>query len=162
MSNTSLCVTVLLLPPEGHINILPAPRQPRSPPQVTLIHIQRHDYTNINRLSFTDSLTVFVACPRGRLGRRTRPVPIWRLWSHAQFDFPSASLIKSSWTFLWRWERRRESNKGGRDELLPNFRRAATHCSRQVTLTCLPLSPSIFPSLASIPFFSHFLKAFHV
>lgn len=88
MSYTSLCVTVLLLPPEGHINILPAPLQPHSPPQVTLIHIQRHDYKNINRRSFTYSLTVFVACPQGQLGCRTRPVPIWRLLVPRPVWFP--------------------------------------------------------------------------
>lgn len=76
--------------------------------------------------------------------------PYGGFWSHAQFDFPSASLIKSSWTFLWRWERRREKNKGGREELLPNFSKQRHTVPDKPHKTCPPVSSSIFPSLAYV------------
>lgn len=142
MSNTSLCVTALLLPPEGHINILPAPSQ------TSASHTQTHTETPLQKYKQTlvHILTGRLCClPLGSIRSQDPGLsPYGGFWSHAQFDFPSASLIKSSWTFLWRWERRREKNKGGRGELLPNFRQVATHCSRRVAQTCPPLSPSIF------------------
>lgn len=127
------------LPPEGQINILPAPRQSHA------AHY-RDTISKIQTDSFTYSLTAFVACLWVSKVAGPSLSPYGSFWSRAQFDFPSASLIKASWTFLWRWERCREKNKGGKEELLPNFR----HCFRQVTQTCPPFSPSIFPSLASI------------
>lgn len=57
---------------------------------------------------------------------------------------PCASLIKSSWTFLWRGG----GIKGGKLELLPNM-----HSSRQVTQTCLPCFPSGSPFATKLLFF---------
>lgn len=83
------------LPPEGHINILPAPRQSHS------AHY-RDTITKIQTDSFTYSLTAFVACLWVSKVAGPSLSPYGSFWSRAQFDFPSASLIKASWTFLWR------------------------------------------------------------
>lgn len=88
MSNTSLCVTVLLLPPEGRINIVPAPRRPRSPPQVThalgetgLLEYKQTSFQKTHWLSLLPAPEVDWVTGPGLS-------PYGVIWSHAQFDFP--------------------------------------------------------------------------
>lgn len=148
MSNTSLCVTVLLLPPEGHINILPVPRQPHSPPQVTVIHIQRHDYTNVNRIFH--KLTECLCClPPGSIRSQDQACP------HMEAFGPTPSLISPLPPWLNQAghycgggrEGGRVTREGERN-YYQTLWKAATHCSRQVTQAYLLLSLSIFSSLA--------------
>lgn len=156
MSNTSLCATVLLLPPEGHINILHAPHQPHSPPQVTLrahTHIQTHGYRY--KQTLFQELTDCLCC-----------LPPWSIRSqdqacpHMEAFGPTPSLISLLPPWLnqaghfW-WGRSKESNNG-REDPLPNSRQAVTNCSSHTHLFSLHFSV-YFPSLAFTPFV--FLKA---
>lgn len=94
MSNTSLCVTCHL---RDTLTSSPLPAS--------------HTQTPFQKCKQAPS--AFVACLWVRKVAGPSLSPYGSFWSHAQFDFPSASLIKASWTFLWRWERREGGDGGG-------------------------------------------------
>lgn len=156
MSNTSLCVTVLLLPPEGHLNILPAPLQPHSPPRVTRIHTHTetplHKYKQALFHKLTDSLCCL---PPGSIRSQDQACP------HMEAFGPTPSLISP----LPRWLNQAGHFCGGWREGGRVSREGERNYSQilakqfQISHTNLSSSFSIHLSLPRLYPFFIFLKA---